>query len=250
MKTNNYLPDGFEKLKTEKPYINLSKLPEGEHRFRIVQRPIGGWIDWKDKKPYRFKPECKPKAPYDAAKPIKPFWAVHVWDYSKEALFVMEITQNSIRQALETLALDEEWGDLTTFDFKIKKEGSGIDTEYNVIAVPHKPMSREILAAIAMTKIRLEALYEGKDPWKDLEETCEFNSDTGELTSPEISVEEADELDRLSLETENSHIEKIKNMFKISSIRDVPKKEFDRTVRYLKQSIINREATHGSAAMA
>ena len=49
----DYLPEGFETLATEKSYINLSKLPEGEYRFRIVKRPIGGWIDWKDKKPYR-----------------------------------------------------------------------------------------------------------------------------------------------------------------------------------------------------
>ncbi len=51
------LPIGFEKLRTEKPYINISKLTEGEHRYRIVGRPIAGWVDWKDKKPYRFKPE-------------------------------------------------------------------------------------------------------------------------------------------------------------------------------------------------
>lgn len=248
MKTNNYLPDGFEKLKTEKPYINLSKLPEGEHRFRIVQRPIGGWIDWKDKKPYRFKPECKPKAPYDATKPIKPFWAIHVWDYSKEALFVMEITQNSIRQALETLALDDEWGDLTTFDFKIKKEGAGIDTAYNVIAVPHKPMSKEILAAIAITKIRLEALYEGKDPWKDTDETFTISPETGEVMTSQINESELDALEGLSMQVENTYADKIKKMFKIDSLRDVPKKEFDRTVRYF-NNIINQEQ-HGSTTMA
>lgn len=168
--SNNSLPFGFDQLKTEKPYINLGKLSEGEHKFRIVQRPIAGWIDWLDRKPHRFRPENKPKTPFDPARPVKPFWAVHVWDYQKEGLFVMEITQNGIRRALEMLALNEDWGDLTSFDFKIKKEGVGIDTSYSVIPIPPRPISEAIKKELQRTKIRLEALYEGKDPWSDLDD--------------------------------------------------------------------------------
>jgi hypothetical protein len=166
---NKFLPDGFEKLRTEKPYINLGKLAEGEHRFRIVGRPIAGWLDWRDKKPYRFRPDKKPATSFDPKVPVKAFWAVHVWDYAKDGLFVMEITQNSIRRSLEMLAMNEDWGDLTTFDFKLKKEGSGIDTNYSVIPIPPKPLDAKIKKAVETTKIRLEALYDGLDPWGDIE---------------------------------------------------------------------------------
>jgi hypothetical protein len=250
MHTNNSLPIGFDKLKTEKPYINLGKLAEGEHRFRIVQRPIAGWIDWKDRKPYRFKPEEKPKAPFDASKPVKPFWAIHVWDYAKEGLFIMEITQNSIRKALEMLALNEDWGDLTTFDFKIKKEGSGIDTAYSVIPIPPKPMSAAIKDSLETSKIRLEALYEGKDPWSDLEEIVNVNLDTGEVIS--LSEEQTAKLDLLLVQIKDKgYLKKLNERLKVGSIYDMDPKHWERVIKELENKTKeNKENSHESTRVA
>ena len=155
------LPAGFELLNEEKRYINVSQLPNGEHKFRIVQAPIAGWEDWENNKPLRFRPEAKPKNPVDAAKPIRAFWALYVWDYQKEGLYVMSIKQNTIRHALQALWLNEDWGELTTYDIKIKKEGSGIETNYTVTPIPHKPLAADIKKALADSPVRLEALYDG-----------------------------------------------------------------------------------------
>lgn len=243
----NSLPIGFEKLKTEKPYVNLSKLPEGEHKFRIVQRPIAGWIDWKDKKPYRYRPENKPAASFDPAVPMKPFWALHVWDYSKEGLFVMEITQNSIRKALENYALNEDWGDLTSYDIKIKKEGSGKDTAYTVIPIPPKPVSDKIKKATETTRIRLEALYEGKDPWNDLDATVDVS--TGEITHPgKLTPEQEAKLDTLILEIDKKYVEKVNKTLGIKEIYDMPAKEFERTVRHFETLIKVKEGSRGETA--
>ena len=250
MDTNNSLPDGYEKLKQQKPYVRITKLPPGEHRYRIVQPAIGGWVDWKDSKPYRFKVDQKPKLPFSPEKPIQAFWAVHVWDYAQEGLYVMEIVQSSIKGALENLALSADWGNLTGFDFKIKKELIGGKTKYSVIPVPHKPMSKEIVEALSLTKVRLEALYEGKDPWTDLEETFVFSADTGEIIALQINESEIDVLEGLSMQVENTYTDKIKKMFKIDSLRDVPKKEYDRTVRHFNNIINNQENSRGSATMA
>lgn len=162
----NYLPEGFENLQTQRSYVNLSKLPEGEYKFRIVQRPIAGWIDWKDKKPYRFRPSQKPAKAFDDTKPIKAFWSCYVWDYLQEDLFVMEITQTGILKSLTTLAKDEDWGDFTGYDIKIKKTGAGKETEYQVNPVPHKPLTDAMTARMAIKPANLDALYEGGDPWK------------------------------------------------------------------------------------
>lgn len=166
----NFLPDGFDKLQTEKAYINIAKLPEGEYKFRIVQRPIGGWIDWKDKKPYRYRPSEKPSTSFDPDKPVKSFWTMYVWDYANEGLYIMEVTQMGIIKNLTDLGTNEDWGDFTKYDIKIKKEGSGKETKYSVMPVPHKEMAPKIKEAMAKKPVNLETLYKGGDPWKDLDD--------------------------------------------------------------------------------
>lgn len=235
-KTNNFLPVGFEKLRTEKPYINLGKLPEGEYRFRIVQRPIAGWIDWVERKPFRYTPDNKPKASYDPTKPVKPFWAVHVWDYAKEGLYIMEITQNGIRKALETLALNEDWGDLTNYDFKIKKTGTGIETNYSVIPIPPKPIAENIREALESSKIRLEALYEGKDPWSDLEASEGVNLGSGDM--PKITGEQEAYLDTLLYQIKDtSYLNKLNTRLNVEIIYEMDPKHYDRVIKELENKI-------------
>lgn len=242
----HFLPVGFEKLQAESRYINLGKLPEGEHKYRILCRPIAGWLDWKDKKPLRFLPENKPKAPVDPEKPVKSFWAMLVWDYSREALAIMEITQNSIRKALETLAMNEDWGDLTSFDFKIKKEGSGIDTVYNVIPVPPKPLSAQIKEAVESTPVRLEALYEGLDPWSDLEPSPQQKASLNDQQCAQIDTLLANIKDPAFKPALEQH-------FHVASIYDVdPREDFGRVIKALEQKLAskNKDKSNESARMA
>ncbi len=243
IKTNNSLPSGFEKLKTEKPYINLGKLSEGEYRFRIVQRPIAGWIDWLDKKPFRFMPDNKPKTSFDPAKPVKPFWAVYVWDYQKEGLYIMEITQNSIRKSLEMLALNEDWGDLTGFDFKIKKEGAGIDTNYSVIPIPPKPLSDYIRTSLESSKVRLEALYEGKDPWNELESPEEAILSIMDTGSCRLTERQEEDLAFLTSQIKDvNYINKLKSRLNVSEIHEMDPKHYDRVIKELENKIKSEAA--------
>lgn len=162
----SYLPEGYEQLKSAKNYLSLSKLPEGEHRLRIMQRPIAGWLEWHEKKPYRYRPGQKPDQSLNALDPMKPFWACYVWDYARNDLFVMEITQNTILKALSQLGHDADWGDFTTYDIKIFKEGSGLETKYHVAPSPHKPLTTQMVTALKKKPVKLEALYDGEDPWE------------------------------------------------------------------------------------
>lgn len=197
----NYLPEGFESLAVEKSYINLSKLQEGEFKFRILKRPIGGWIDWKDKKPYRYRPDNKPNHSFDEEKPMKPFWACYVWDYQKEGLYILDINQMGVIKALTELGKDEDWGDFTNYDIKIKKQGSGKETKYTVQPSPHKTAGNHLIAALNERPVRLEALYEGKDPWLDLEgfETVHHRADAKSHSLLD-DLKEALELDGLDVE--------------------------------------------------
>jgi hypothetical protein len=169
----NFLPDGFEKLKTQKPYWKMSEMKEGDNKLRIVCKPIAGWIEWVDKKPMRYRPDQKPKKSFDLEKPIKPFWVCYVWDYAREGLFILEITQSSIIRSLTGFATDEDWGDFTKYDLKLKKEGTGKETKYSITPLPHKELFVKIKEALSVSPVRLESLYDGGDPWVDLDDSSE-----------------------------------------------------------------------------
>lgn len=241
---NNSLPIGYDKIKDEKPYLKLSKLPQGEYRFRIVQRPIAGWIDWLDNKPHRFRPESKPASSFDPEKKIRSFWVLHVWDYAQEGLYVMEITQIGIIKALENYALNEDWGDLTSFDFKIKKEGTGMDTEYTVIPVPHKAMSPTIKNAVSSTKIRLEALYEGKDPWKDLEPTTNIDPSKHTMLSDHQVYTIQGLIEDIA---DDDYIAKLMTYMEVEDLTNIAPKDYDRTIRSMQAKLKERE--HGKVTV-
>lgn len=160
----NFLPDNYEAPKpTNQLYL---KLQDGENRIRILSRPIVGWEDWNaEKKPVRYKMNEKPAKPFDASKPMKHFWAFIVWNVNEEMIQIMQITQATIRSCLESLSKDQDWGSPFEYDIKINKKGEKMETEYTVNPAPHKPVSQEILKAFRDRPIKLEALYEGLDPF-------------------------------------------------------------------------------------
>lgn len=161
----DFLPENYEYASKSTSYWKMKDMLPGDNRFRIVQKPIAGWIDWKDNKPFRYPPKNKPTKSFDPEKEVKSFWSVYVWDYARKDLFILEITQTSIIKSLINLAKDEEWGDFTNYDLKLKKEGSGQQTKYLLSPLPPKPIADEIKLALRAKPANLEALYYNGDPW-------------------------------------------------------------------------------------
>lgn len=180
------LPHGYEKLEKKSNYLNASKLPQGDSKFRILGTPIAGWKYWVDKKPVVFSPdqgEPKREEPIDPLNKTKACWWIHVWDYSQQNTVILEVTQSMIKSGLEALYEDSEWGDYELYDIKINRKGDGIKSEYKVVPCSPKEISQEIKKALQDHPVRLEALYTGKDPWKDLDgsQSVEVNDSTGEV---------------------------------------------------------------------
>lgn len=141
------------------------KLNDGENRFRILSRPVLGWEDWKDKKPIRYPYSKEVPVAIDAAKPVKHFWAMIVWNYAESAIQILQITQASVRKAIEAFSKDEDWGAPFAYDIKVKREGQSKETKYTVTPLPHKPVSQAIRDAFNERRINLEALFTGDDPF-------------------------------------------------------------------------------------
>lgn len=157
----DFLPTDYSMPESGGHYM---KLQDGENKIRILSKPIVGWLDWKDKKPYRFHMKNKPEKPLDK-NPIKHFWAFIVWNYNEQAIQILEITQQTIQTSIANLSKDEDWQSPFDYDLKISKKGRDLETKYSVVPLPKKPVTDEIKQAALDKPCYLDALFSGGDPW-------------------------------------------------------------------------------------
>ena len=162
METNNdFLPSNYVQPSNGGGYFKFEK---GENRFRILSKPVIGWIDWDNKKSIRSQMANKPQ-PIDPTKAVKHFWAFVIWDSKSNAIKILEITQSGIQASIAALSKDADWGSPFGYDIKIVKAGEGMETTYTVNPVPHKPITPEIKEMLSKKPIDLNKLFEGADPF-------------------------------------------------------------------------------------
>jgi len=159
---NDFIPDGYEVPRGSSNYLRLQT---GENRFRILSRPLMGWLDWKDNKPLRFPMNEKPEKAIDPKKPIKHFWAMTVWNCNETKIQILEITQQTIQAAITDLSQKKEWGAPWNYDLVVTKKGSELTTEYHTTPIPPSPVAAEIRQALLEARIDLGMLMIGEDPF-------------------------------------------------------------------------------------
>lgn len=229
-----FLPESYTSPKSSSFYL---KLQDGENRIRILSKPIFGWEEWIENKPVRYAFDSKPAKPFDKNKPIKHFWAFIVYNVTESKIQIMQITQASIRNAIEALTKDSDWGSPFGYDIKITRKGEGIDTEYAINPAPHKIVAQDILDAFKDRPILLDALFEGGDPFATGYEqytplmTSESTSvEKVKLSPSKISVDQSIELSELlygcSDKTQEGFSGFLKTNFKIEKMYDLPEKEY------------------------
>jgi hypothetical protein len=161
------------------------KLEYGKNRFRFVGNPISGYVFYgklirddgtETVKPYRRR---EAEGEFSVEEMInlnvrmtkegemerqKYFVMGLVWNYQKEKLQVLEITQKSILKALKSYVGSEEYGHPSEYDLTVEKKGEGLNTEYTVIVSPPKAMAEEIITAAGEVSCDLEKIFEGEYP--------------------------------------------------------------------------------------
>ncbi len=144
---------------------NFMKLQDGDNKFRILTDFIIGWEDWIDNKPVRYRMDAKPSKSHDPKKKIKYFWAFVVWNYAEEKIQILQISQKSIKNSILEMCKSEDWGTAYFYDIRINKKGEGINTEYHVTPVPHKPLPQLVRDAFDAKRCNLEAIFDNQDPF-------------------------------------------------------------------------------------
>lgn len=210
-----FLPTGYQAPKTQ----YYMKMKPGENKFRILSTPILGWEDWDDKRPLRYRYENKPASSVDAAKPMKHFWAMIVWNYNEEAVQILQVTQATIRNALESLCNDADWGVPYTYDIKVTKKGDGKETEYMTTPLPHKPVSDAIIKAFKDRPCNLEAIFDNSDPFGkwDIYTPMAISKDATESKANRVSAEDVVKLESLLSECDPAYVDSL-----FDTLRDAP----------------------------
>jgi hypothetical protein len=168
----SFLPDKYEVPVSGGRYF---KFMPGENNFRIISSAVIGYEYWDiNDKPKRVH-ELPKKRPADirleknGTFKIKHFWAFTVWNYEKSEVEIMEITQKTIMNAIKSIIDNPKWGDIKQYDITITKEGEGLNTEYAVMPNPKSELEPKILEEVNKSKVNLEALFTGGNPFEESE---------------------------------------------------------------------------------
>ncbi|WKN44904.1 hypothetical protein [Tunicatimonas pelagia] len=178
----NFFEQGHEIPDKRNQYM---KFESGKNRIRFVGNPISGFVFFgkieredgtETVKPYRRREsegefsleeminrDARTNKDGELEKQ-KYFVAGLVYNYQKERLQVLEITQKSILKALKSYVDSEEYGHPSGYDLTIEKKGDGLNTDYSVIASPPKSLSAEIETLVGETSCDLPKIYDGEYP--------------------------------------------------------------------------------------
>lgn len=165
--TASFIPQNYTRPTTSGGG-DYTKLQDGSNSLRILsEQLLVGYVYWnKDGKPVRS--EQHPGQPADVrigqdGKPekVKEFWAMAVYNIGAGKVELWEVTQGQIKDALESLAHDAEWGHPSQYSIKVTKSGKGLETKYAVMPSAPRPLPADVQAVVDASPVNLRALIDG-----------------------------------------------------------------------------------------
>ena len=169
----------FEPIPEPSASSDYLRIKENEkHRIRIMGTSkdpssfIQGWEAWgNDNKPVRAQYELGKPCPQSLkeidrdGKP-KLFWMFIVWHVDLEKPMVFEVTQQTIKSAILSHTNNKAWGDPANYVLEIGRTGTGMETEYTVIAEPPvEPPAKDVMDAVAAAQIDVRVVFEDGNPF-------------------------------------------------------------------------------------
>lgn len=170
MTNTSFLPEGYELKISEGG--NYLKIQDGETvKIRVLTNSIQGYQYFRVAPDGSSKPVRQEK-PFDGIpadskdrKDPKVFRAFAIYNYNTESVQIWVVNQITILNTLLKLYHDEDFGDPKGYDIKVSRTGKGNETRYTVMPLNKAPFDNTEALKKAWG-IRLEALYDGEDPFK------------------------------------------------------------------------------------
>lgn len=137
--------------------VDFMKLVNGQNQLRIVGKPSLIEIHWEKGIDGQQKKVICPGAGCPICKaghaPMARYQVQVIDKTSGDGKVKVLEGGPTIFNAIKNFAMDPDFGDPTQYDLKIKKEGSGRETKYTVIAAPQKkPLTNQEKDAVANAK--------------------------------------------------------------------------------------------------
>lgn len=146
------------------------KLQQGDNKFRILSSLVMGYEAWTTNKKCIRKKDKLSKTWADYSSLLqkrdgvqvepKHFWAFFVWNRTDKAIQLLTITQTTIMKALESLALDEDWGDPSKYDIKINRSGEGMETAYTINPSPQRDLDDDVAELFLAYDKKLDDIFD------------------------------------------------------------------------------------------
>jgi hypothetical protein len=96
--------------------------------------------------------------------------AAPIWSFEAGTVQVLSVSQKSILRELDAISQEEDYANLTEWDFTLSKKGSGLTTEYKLRPAPRKKGSDVTIAAAweeaKSNGFDLSRLLTGGNPFK------------------------------------------------------------------------------------
>jgi lysyl-tRNA synthetase class II len=163
-----------------KKYEDYTKLENGDNLLRILSNEaIDGCEYWEDyfneeKQEIKQRPIRLPAYDFNRInQPVKVFNAFFVWNYKAEKIQILCTTKKTIYKRIQELAKDKDWGDLTSFDIRIRKQQQDPSdyktVEYSVSPKPNTVLDPKIAKEwqeSGFNRNALMLLFAGIDPFE------------------------------------------------------------------------------------
>jgi hypothetical protein len=174
----DFLPEGYQTPEVQSNYMTLE---DGVNSFRILSNAIVGYEWWAEqgeegRRPVRVRtaeeiPDEVRNAS-DNRQKARHFWAFTVYNYQTKTIQILVLKQQTVMRAIEAFVKNPKWGNPKEYDLIIERVRTGNrdrDVEYNVIPEPPSPLDEGIVELARSVPVRLEALYDGEDPFAEPE---------------------------------------------------------------------------------
>tara|TARA_R110002049_G_scaffold106581_1_gene254010 strand:+ start:1114 stop:1695 length:582 start_codon:yes stop_codon:yes gene_type:complete len=172
-------------------YLNPSKIQSGGNvRFALLDdQPLEFFECWGESsegiKPFRFAEDPSPEDIEEemgtdfkrrlnregtAPEKVKFAIAVPVYNYDTSSVQILQLTQKSLINELDSISQMEDYADLVAWDFVLGKDGVGLETRYSLRTAPRKKGAQADIET-AWTESRdsgfdISRLLTGDNPFK------------------------------------------------------------------------------------
>jgi hypothetical protein len=170
---NQFLSKDYKVPKVEKgeQFVKFEK--DSTIKVRILTSPEGnseGWVVFdKDNKPHRQKTKFTDEQLLNLGNKRAPkhFWSVVVWNHTAQKTQVLEVTQETIKDAIMALMAVEGYENPFLYDITIIRKDGNNKVSYQVVASPPCELAPEVQTKVsqAMQVYDAGAIWKGDYPF-------------------------------------------------------------------------------------